>query len=516
MSVWSLLVVASLRTLVLPFENVSNDPVPDWRGSAFEEAIATHLEAAGHDVVTPTDRNEALIAMGFAPGEAVSRATAILLGAQLGAQRLVIGSFQVELPRIDVEARVIDITRGATVGVIQDYAEDEALASLASQIAKNLFRLEAPRAPDGFAARAEMRSDFSRSALEASARARTLDDRNEQRRLLETAVRYEPDYIAARLFLGRLLLEGGEPRSAIEVLVGAGEELSRHPRSYFDLGMAYLAVDEAEPALRVFESLTPHLAETAIAANNRGVALLALGRTAEAVDAFREATGSRPDDPLYRLNLGVALWCDGQGDRALEELERARALAPYDAELHWLASLASESEGLVDEAARLREAAVVLDPSLASVEPEEASRLARPSGWDPRPVPTTLEALSLEEDAAALEPLFASWALRELGRTDEALRVLREHLYHSPTATALRRELVDALVGAGALDEAARELHMLLWTEPTAESHIDLAKLYREMGEPEKAREQVELALALAPGDPDAERLRAELAPKSQ
>ena len=86
--------------------------------------------------------------------------------------------------------------------------------------------------------------------------ARVSAEPEEQRRRLEKALEYEPEYLEARLMLGRLLLKAGEPRRAIDVLVAAGDEGARDREAYFDLGLAYLAVDERGSALQVFESLT--------------------------------------------------------------------------------------------------------------------------------------------------------------------------------------------------------------------------------------------------------------------
>jgi tetratricopeptide (TPR) repeat protein len=292
---WSLLLIAAgLRTLVLPFENVGTDRADDWKGSAFEEAISAHFESAGHDVVDLRTRNNRLVELGFVPGEPLSRATAIVLGKELNAERLVVGVFRTSTQRLEVEARVVDLEMGATLGIVADYASVDDLASLSNQLAKNLFRLEAHAPPPGFDDRAKRRERLSLSALEASADARLSADPDEQRRQLETALEHEPDYVEARLVLGRLLLDAGEPRDAIDMLVGAGEEAARHRGAYYDLGLAYLAVDEAESALQVFGALTSIEALEAASYNNQGVALMRLERFLPAVDAFLERLAGSP------------------------------------------------------------------------------------------------------------------------------------------------------------------------------------------------------------------------------
>jgi len=508
---WSLLLIATgFRTLVLPFENVGTDPSQDWKGSAFEEAISTHFESAGHEVVDLQTRNRTLIELGFMPGEPVSRATAIILGKELDAQRLVVGAFHPTEERLDVEARVVDLVRGATVGIVQDYAPSDELAALSNQVAKNLFRLEAHSAPPGFEDRAERRAKLSLAALEESALARVSADPEEQRRRVEKALEHEPEYLEARLMLGRLLLEAGEARRAIDVLVAAGDEGARDREAYFDLGMAYLAVDQWESALQVFGSLTSIDRLEGASYNNQGVALMRLERFLPAIEAFRLAVDADESNATYHFNLGWSLWRSGKGAPALEQFEKASALMPWDGEVHLLLSAAAASQAEADEAEVARATALTLAPDLADVDPAVVTGWARPAEAlaPPREVDITEG-----EDVVALVELLDVRALRERGRVDEAIQLLQKSLYREPGAMELRRELVDLLREAGELDRAIRELSMLLWTEPSVETHIELARVYMELEDPVKAFDEVEKALSLEPNHHEARRLRAELTP---
>ena len=157
---------------MLPFENVGGEPSENWKGSAFEEAISSHFESAGYDIVDLETRNRRLMELGFDPFEPVSRATAIGLGKDVAAQRLIVGSFRTIENRIDVEARLVDLKRIATIGIVDDFGKAGDVAKLSNQIAKNLFRLERDRAPSGFDERAQTRERLGVAALEASAKAR--------------------------------------------------------------------------------------------------------------------------------------------------------------------------------------------------------------------------------------------------------------------------------------------------------------------------------------------------------
>lgn len=514
MNSWSLLLIAfGFRTLVLPFENVGTDSAQDWKGSAFEEAVSTHFALAGHEIVDLQTRNRTLIELGFVPGEPISRASAIILGKELDAQRLVVGTFRPTEGRLDVEARLIDLERGAIVGIVQDYAPSDELAPLSNQVAKNLFRLEAHSAPPGFEDRARRRAKLTLAALEECALARVSTDPKRQRRHLEKALEHDPEYLEARLMLGRLLLREDEPRRAIDVLVAAGDEGARDRKAYFDLGLAYLAVDEWESALQVFSSLSSVDGLTSASYNNQGVALMGLDRFLPAIEAFQLAVDTDDTDganATYHFNSGWSLWRSGKGALALEQFEKASALMPWDGEVHLLLSAAAASQAQTGEAAVARATALLLAPDLSNVDPAVVTGWARPAEatGPPREVD-----IAEGEDVVALVELLDARALVELGRVHDAIQLLRKSLYREPGAMDLRRELVDFLLEAGELDVAVRELSMLLWTEASVETHIELARVYMELEDPVKAFDEIEKALSLEPNHDEARRLREALTP---
>lgn len=514
MNSWSLFLIAyGLRTLVLPFENVGTDPTQNWKGSAFEEAVTTHFELAGHEIVDLQTRNRTLIDLGFVPGEPISRATAIVLGKQLNAQRLVVGAFRTKEDRLDVEARVVDLERGATVGIVEDYAPSDELGPLSNQIAKNLFRLEAHAAPAGFEDRAQRRAKLALAALEESALARVSVDPEEQRRHLEKALESEPEYLEARLMLGRLLLRAGEPRRAIDVLVAAGDEGARDRKAYFDLGMAYLAVDEWASALQVFSSLSSRSGVDGLESasdNNQGVALMQLERFLPAIEAFELAVDADETNGTYHFNFGWSLWRSGKGAPALEQFEKASALMPWDGEVHLLLAAAASSQAQTVEADVARATALLLAPELSDVDPAVVTGWARPAE---APGPPRVVDLTEGEDVVALVELLDARALRERGRVDEAIQLIQKSLYRKPGAMDLRRELVALLLEAGELELAVRELSMLLWTEASVETHMDLARVYMELEDPAKAFDEVEKALSLEPNHFEARRMREALTP---
>jgi tetratricopeptide (TPR) repeat protein/TolB-like protein len=516
---WSLaLVLASgLRTLVLPFENLSGDRAQDWKGSALEEAIGSHLESAGLNVVELTARNRQLLEKGLTPGEPITRASAIVLGKDLGADRLVLGEFRPVGDRLEVTARLIDLNRGATVGVVDDFGEPAKLSRLANQVAKNLFRLERDHVPASFDFEAERRQKIPPAALESAARARTELDPAQQKALLTKALSSHPDYLEVRLLLGGRLLEEGLPREATEILAAARGRGLLYERAYFELGLAYLRASEPRLAYEVFRNLVDAEGARAASYNNLGVALMRLDRIPEAVQTFEKARELGSGHTTCLFNLAWAQWRAGKGAIAFDLFEKLAAQDPIDAEAHFVLAEAAVSQARPDVAERSRATALVLAPHLEAVDVRTISNWERtldaidaveaPSNY----LPFAAE-IEIEEDVFGLAELLDARELRARGRNDEAIQVLQRSLYRDPNDTGSRRELADIYRERGELEEALSELSIVLWAEPSAETHVRLARVYLQMQEPGKAVEEVEKALQLDPDHPGARGLRSEIA----
>ncbi|HSF19504.1 MAG TPA: FlgO family outer membrane protein [Vicinamibacteria bacterium] len=502
----ALLLGPLIRAVVLPFDNLSQEASPDWRGSVFEEAISSHFVAAGLDVVDVLDRNRHLDEVGIVPGDPITRATAIVIARELDAERVVMGTYVSSGDELEVEARLVDLNRGATVGIVEDFGAVGDLGPLASLVAKNLLRLEGGAVPPGFDEVAKRRAVIPLTALEAGARARVALDSAEQRQHLNRALELSGSYLEARFLLGRLLIREGLTREAIDVLAEARGTDELYRAAYFELGLAYLEVNEVESAQLVFQSL----AETesrAATFNNLGAAQMRASRFDEATAAFEKACGLGGEAAISGFNLGWSHWRSGRGAEALEQMSEVVAGRPFDAEAWLVHSAAALSQARPEEAKRSRVTAEILAPHLVGVDPAtvvgwERTLERNGAGSSPGAVPP-LSDQSLESMAALLD----ARTLRSRGRVEDAIQLLQKALYVEPSAGGLRRELAELHHEVGDLDSAASELSILVWAEPSVEAHIDLARLYLQMGEPKRALDQVERALEIDPESSDAHRL---------
>jgi tetratricopeptide (TPR) repeat protein len=508
---WSLALIfaAGTRVLVMPFENLSDDAAQDWKGSAFEEAISSHLESVGYEIVDVESRNRHFVNHGFDPVQPVTRATAIVLARELGADRLVVGNFRPGEDQLEASARVIDLAEGVTIGIVDDFAKPDDLTHLANQLAKNIFRLERDEAPAAFDESAGKRATLAPAAIEASARARVNVERDEQLQYLEQAIALEPSYLEARVLLGQLLLEEGRPRDAIDILVAAKDSGSVDPKAYFELGVAYLSVEEPTAAHEIFRNLAMREdGRSAAAHNNLGVTAMRLGLLDEALEAFQCAVDRGGDVTDYWFNLGFASWRAGKGSRALELFQRVVEARPLDGEAYFMLAAAAASQAEPEKAERMRATALLLSPQLEDVDAGTVE------GWERVALE---ERMSLDssptveldgEDVTDLAEILDAREYRARGRYDDAVQLLQKSLYREPSANEIRRELASVLREAGDLEQAATELAIALWNEPTSDAYVELAEIYRDLDEPDKAREQLELALELEPGHSGALALR--------
>jgi outer membrane protein assembly factor BamB/TolB-like protein len=101
------------RLAVLDFENVSRDKTLDWIGVGIAETLSTELGRIQDLTLVERKRlNDALKEIKFGRSEAVDQATAQKMGKMLGADSVVVGSFQKFQDALRIQARVVDVETG--------------------------------------------------------------------------------------------------------------------------------------------------------------------------------------------------------------------------------------------------------------------------------------------------------------------------------------------------------------------------------------------------------------------
>lgn len=178
------------------------------------------------------------------------------------------------------------------------------------------------------------------------------------------------------------------------------------------------------------------------------------GRTADAMEMYRQTLEVDPKLFPAHLNLGLLLLNDGQPAAAAEEFQKAVALDPNHYRAHLYAAVALERSGQADQALEHYRRAAALDPQ------QEEPRRA-------------LLALLLEKD--------------DVAGADDVLKELRALAPNDPTLLRLEGEV---RLRQGKNEEAVAAYEDYLKAQPgDAAVHVRVGRLYRELGQPEKALE---------------------------
>jgi len=146
------------------------------------------------------------------------------------------------------------------------------------------------------------------------------------------AIRQQPDYAAAHLYLGGALSEAGKTDEAIAEFrtgIRLGADVAEAHRSLGDLLRGEKKLDEAATEYRAAIRLRPDDASTH---HDLGVALLGQGKVDEAIAEYREAIRVQPDLPPAHSSLAFALGEKGELTEAVSELRQARDLGKANPE----------------------------------------------------------------------------------------------------------------------------------------------------------------------------------------
>jgi Flp pilus assembly protein TadD len=171
------------------------------------------------------------------------------------------------------------------------------------------------------------------------------------------------DIEAARRFTEALRL-GGRAERAVQI---AGEALQHHPEDpqlLMTYGLAQIAFDKPQDALRPLALLAQADALNWRARSALGVALDQLGRFPEARRAYQEALALRPDDAGVLTNLGVSHLLAGEPEDAEPILRQASALPGAPPEARQNLAIAIALQGRFDEAEQLER--IDLPPAAAA------------------------------------------------------------------------------------------------------------------------------------------------------
>ena len=345
----------------------------------------------------------------------------------------------------------------------------------------------------------------------------------------------DPDCVAATYELGLVAVQEGQLDEAVTLFE---EVLRRQPaavQTHFPLGQALQRLgrkDAAAPHLAAsaareqsiggkatcndpFEAELRPLTTGAAAHILRGQAARLAGRLDQALLEYRQAVAVAPNDPIAHQALGRFLASRGNLDGALAEYREATRLDPQAAELQADLGLLLEQKGDRREAGRRFRAALEKNANLVPAHLGLA-RLALAEGEAGPALASLGKVLELEPANAPARGLRAE-LLMELKKPAEALADIRHLLDHSPPADPLEHASLAWAAAALGDPERARQHLEAVAQEADADAKAKAAAHYRlgclavEQNQTDRARRELEQALALDPGLEPARRLLAQL-----
>lgn len=146
--------------------------------------------------------------------------------------------------------------------------------------------------------------------------------------LFEKALKVDPAYHRAWVYLGMACQEAGEKDRALKALVRATEIDPAYAKGHHQLGALLQERKEyarAAAAFRLARSADP---KSAAHVFRLGLCLLEAGKAREAVEPLEAARQLAPADPETALACGQALLAAGRVEDAIPALERFLELAP--------------------------------------------------------------------------------------------------------------------------------------------------------------------------------------------
>lgn len=498
--------------LVVPFENASGAPGLEWVGETFPEILGQRMASPQLYPVGRDDRNYAFDRMGIPQALRPSRATLYRLGEQMDVDYVVMGRYSFDGRTFTVSARLLQMNQLHLMPEVTESGPLPKLLDLESALAWDLLRQLTPdllTSRNQFVAAApSVRLD----AFENYIRGLLATVRQEKIRYFRAALRVTPSYSAALLELGKAYYAGRDYQEAASWLarVPHTDPLAREASFYLGLALFYAGdYERAESAFSFVASRLP-LIEVY---NNLGVVSARRGRK-DAVEYFQKAAGADPTDPDYRFNLGVALSRAGDNAGAIRELKETLRLRPADSEAKTLLTTLSGVPSLAPLRGSV-EARLPLERIKRNYDEASFRQLAleiqnqnelRFAGSDP------VRHADFHAQRGA--------ELMEQGLLLEAEREFREAIVLDPGNAQAHAGLARFLEATRDYPNARIEARAALRLRPSVEAFLALARLDLRDNNPQAAQESVNRALALEPGNADAQALRravaAKLAEKAQ
>jgi tetratricopeptide (TPR) repeat protein len=321
----------SSTVLVMPFENRSKVVGADWISEACAEILTHRMATPGLYVAHHDERVYAFDHAGVPAGVRPSRATIFRVAEQMGADFVVLGSYEVVGDQFQSSAQLLEVKNLKLHPEIRRNGALADFVSLQTSLAWTLLQ-EMPNPPQ------ISEQQFAKSvppirldAFESYVRGVVSTSRPQKVKYFKEALRLDPSYSEVAFELGKTYYDGHDYEQATQWFAKVPNSDASWGEANFFLGMAEYNRGNLERAYAAFTTLAARVPLTEVQ-NNLGVVDARRGRRSQATDYFLKAMNADPGDADYHFNLALALFKNGDNQGAIRQLREELQLKPNDSE----------------------------------------------------------------------------------------------------------------------------------------------------------------------------------------
>ena len=500
----------SARILVVPFETPTNDGSSYWLGDAAAVLIADDVNARGLGAISRAARTRAYDQLHLPPNTLLSEATVIKVGQIVGASQVIVGKVQVAGDSLTLRARAIHLEAGRADAEVSERGALSDLFAIARRVAQRVVPGGVEPAPG---------HTPSLQAFEQYVKGLIAEQPGTQATFLESALKLDPKYDAARLALWEVRDGQGNPAAALGALKGIDPASPAARRARFLTGISQLELNRYDDAFDTLKQLLDERSDAAVF-NNLGIVQLRRGATPETgkpVYYFTKAVDAEPDDTDLLFNLGYAYAVDRDPQAAIYWLRESVRRNPADADAHFVLAAELDAAGNAVEAGRERELAAQLSAKYAERRSDTLPRGLERTRYDleNRRFTAVDQALvttaQRDQRDVAQYHLDRGRRLFEQERDREALSELRRAVFLSPYQAEAHLLIGRIYLRAGRPRDAVDALKISVWSQDTAPARVALGEAYLRLKDVASARAQVQRALAIDPESVEARQLEERL-----
>jgi tetratricopeptide (TPR) repeat protein len=298
---------------------------------------------------------------------------------------------------------------------------------------------------------------------------------------LTRLVRDLPQYLDAQLQLGLFYLTQKQFKEAEQIFRRLQQARQNDLRPVEGMVESRLMQQQFEEAIKLVE------AELKKRPESRSVQL-AYARTAAragkwdaALDTFRKLAAEEPNSPDLHMQMGALLIQKGDMTAAIEAFQKAEKLAPKDSRPLVAHAEALDRTGQKQRAVEVYRRALKVNPNDASALNNLAFLLAEVGGDLDEALRLAQRAVQMSPDNPATADTLG-WVYLKKKMTDSALQVFEQLSRKHPDDPVIRMHYGMALIEKGDRERARKELEAALARQPSREDEAKIRELLASVG----------------------------------